>query len=142
METFDQFISDFTGHTMNCGWWTVGTCDCQPTRVNLREHFLGRIAAELDRAYAKHGKEQWGRHEFYGILKEEVDELWADIKSDAAQDVLEKELVQVAAMCFRYFETRDRYREPAGDRTELAAPHEMPRRDDREDPRHDPRWVG
>lgn len=78
-----------------------------------RFEFLGKIGAELDRAYAKHGTQQWGRHEFYGILKEEVDELWQDIKDDAPQEALEKELVQVAAMCVRYFETRDRYREPA-----------------------------
>lgn len=82
-------------------------------RMERRYSLYERIGAELDRAYGKHGAAQWGRHEFYGILKEEVDELWADIKSDAPQDQLEKELVQVAAMCFRYFETRDRYREPA-----------------------------
>jgi hypothetical protein len=84
-----------------------------PDQISHRFTFLGRIGEELDRAYAKHGRAQWGRHEFYGILKEEVDELWADIKADAPQAQLEKELVQVAAMCFRYFETRDRYREPA-----------------------------
>lgn len=82
-------------------------------RLGRRFRLFGRIAEELDRAYAKHGAAQWGRHEFYGILKEEVDELWADIKADAPQEQLEKELVQVAAMCVRYFETRDRYREPA-----------------------------
>lgn len=78
-----------------------------------RADFIAQIIAELERAYAKHGAEQWGRHEFYGILKEEVDELWDDIKSDAPQETLEKELIQVAAMCLRYFETGDRYREPA-----------------------------
>lgn len=82
-------------------------------QVDRRFGFLSRIAAELDRAYAKHGRAQWGRHEFFGIIKEEFDEMWEDIKRDAPQDVLEKEIVQVAAMCFRYFETRDRYREPA-----------------------------
>jgi hypothetical protein len=84
-----------------------------------RDDFIGRIGAELDRAYAKHGAEQWSRHEFYGILKEEVDELWSDIKNDIPQDTLEKELVQVAAMCLRYFETRDRIREPAENLTEI-----------------------
>jgi hypothetical protein len=77
-----------------------------------RKEFFNQISAELDRAYAKHGRGQWGRHEFYGIIAEEFDEMWADIKSDAPQDVLEKEIVQVAAMCMRYLETRDRYREP------------------------------
>ena len=75
-----------------------------------RRILTGRIAHELDRAYAKHGAAPWGRHEFYAILKEEVDELWDAIKHDLPQDELEAELVQVAAMCFRYFETGDRYR--------------------------------
>ena len=68
---------------------------------------------ELERAYSKHGRDQWGRHEFYAILKEEVDELWDDIKSDAPQTNLEKEAIQIAAMVFRYLETGDRYREPS-----------------------------
>lgn len=82
--------------------------------VTRREELFQRIAVELDRAYAKHGREQWGRHEFYGILKEEVDELWDNIKSDAPQEDVLEEAMQVAAMVFRYYETRDRYREPDG----------------------------
>jgi hypothetical protein len=70
------------------------------------------IGAELDRAYAKHGDAQWSRHEFYGIINEEYEEMWKDIMTDAPQTQLEAEIVQVAAMCFRYFETRDRFREP------------------------------
>lgn len=70
------------------------------------------VGKELDRAYGKHGRAQWSRHEFYGILLEEVEELWANIKSDAPQPLVEEELLHVAAMCFRYFETRDRLREP------------------------------
>jgi hypothetical protein len=77
-----------------------------------RWEFMRKIAAELNRAYTKHGDEQWSRHEFYGILLEEVEEVWKDVVADAPQDQLEKEMVQVAAMCFRYFETRDRHREP------------------------------
>lgn len=67
---------------------------------------MARIAAELDRAYAKHGTAPWSRHEFHSIILEEFEEMWDDIKSDAPLDVLDKEIVQVAAMCFRYFETR------------------------------------
>lgn len=80
--------------------------------IERRFDFLSLVHAELERAYAKHGAEQWGRHEFFGIIKEEFDEMWEDIRKDAPQDVLEKEIIQVAAMCFRYYETRDRYREP------------------------------
>jgi hypothetical protein len=68
------------------------------------------IDAELERAYAKHGAEPWGRHEFYAILLEEVEELWEAIKDDRPQHEVYAELVQVAAICFRYWETGDRYR--------------------------------
>jgi len=70
------------------------------------------VIEELERAYAKHGRRQWGRHEFYAILKEEVDELWDDIKADAPQANLEKEAIQIAAMVFRYLETGARPRDP------------------------------
>ena len=80
-----------------------------------RAKIVELIAAELDRAYAKHGTEQWGRHEFYAILKEEVDEVWDSIKADEQQERLREEIIQVAAMAFRYLETGDRYRERASD---------------------------
>lgn len=75
-----------------------------------RTEFIDLVTKELDRAYQKHGKGLWGRHEFYGILKEEVDEAWEDIKNDQPTDKLLKEIVQIAAMCLRYYETEDRYR--------------------------------
>lgn len=84
----------------------------QQTKHAVRTELLRRISDELDRAYAKHGDGQWGRHEFYAILKEEVDELWDAIKTDAAQPHVIQEAMQVAAMVFRYYETGDRYREP------------------------------
>lgn len=80
-----------------------------------RAKIVELIAAELDRAYAKHGTEQWGRHEFFAILKEEVDEVWDNIKADGRQDELQHEIIQVAAVAFRYLETGDRYRERASD---------------------------
>lgn len=73
---------------------------------------MAKIAAELDHAYAKHGADPWGRHEFYGILKEEFQELERAIFTDESQERVMAELTQVAAMCFRYFETPDRYRGP------------------------------
>lgn len=75
-----------------------------------RDVVYSMIQAELDRVYTKHGREQWGRHEFYAILLEEVEELWEAIKRDEPQERVHHELVQVAAMCFRYYETGDRYR--------------------------------
>ena len=77
-----------------------------------RTEILSAISRDLDHAYDKHGREQWGRHEFYAILKEEVDELWDDIKADNSQPRVQKEALQIAAMVFRYLETGDRYREP------------------------------
>ena len=34
------------------------------------------VKEALGHAYRTHGRLPWGRHEFYGILKEEIDELW------------------------------------------------------------------
>lgn len=68
-----------------------------------------KIQAELTKAYGKHGREQWGRHEFYAILKEEVDELWDAIKGDEPLERVHAEAIQVAAVCRRYLETGDRY---------------------------------
>ena len=82
-----------------------------PSRGNIsRTQFFEQVSDELERAYNKHGAEPWGRHEFYAILKEEVDELWDAIKTDAPTSDLYDEAIQVAAMCVRYFETDDRYR--------------------------------
>lgn len=75
----------------------------------LRRHIMQAISAELDHAYGKHGRGQWGRHEFYAILKEEVDEMWDAIKSDDPIEDVRKEAIQIAAMVFRYLETGDRY---------------------------------
>lgn len=72
----------------------------------LRSDLVRRIEGELDRAYTKHGRAPWGRHEFYAILLEEVEEVWDVIKRDMPESEIEKELVQVAAMCFRHYETR------------------------------------
>jgi NTP pyrophosphatase (non-canonical NTP hydrolase) len=67
------------------------------------------IDAELNRAYAKHGKEKWGRHEFYAILLEEVDELWDAIKTDRPLTEVHTEAIQVAAVVIRWLETGERY---------------------------------
>jgi len=74
-----------------------------------REQFLKAMVYELDRAYQKHGSDPWGRHEFYGVLKEEVDEIWDAIKRDEPVENLLKEVMQAAAVCLRYAETTDRY---------------------------------
>jgi len=85
--------------------------------MTKRQEIFKKIEYELIKAYDKHGRELWSRHEFYGVLKEEVDEAWDAIKADAAGFLLEQELIQVAAMVVRFLETGDRYNpEPWGRR--------------------------
>lgn len=74
-----------------------------------RAQILDDIDAELARAYTKHGAPQWGRHEFYGILLEEVEETWDAIKRDEPMERLYEEAIQVAAMVVRFFETGERH---------------------------------
>lgn len=89
--------------------WVTDAEGHHPDRILGRAGFFAAIERELDHAYRKHGREPWGRHEFYAILQEEVDELWDAIKKDEPPDRIRDEMVQVAAMCFRFFETGDRY---------------------------------
>ena len=77
-----------------------------------RSEFMRLILEEVEHAYRKHGSDQWGRHEFRGVLDEEIDELHDAITGDLPQDEVVKEYIQVAAVCLRYHETGDRYREP------------------------------
>lgn len=83
-------------------------------RVDARRALFDALSPELKRAYEKHGDDPWGRHEFYGILTEEYDELWDAIKADAPMTDVYDEMLQVIAVCFRYFETGDRYRGASG----------------------------
>lgn len=70
-----------------------------------RTRFLKLVSDEVDRAIKKHGDDRWKRHEFYGIILEEVEEMWDAIKFDDLDEHLLEEMVQVAAMCLRFAET-------------------------------------
>jgi len=70
--------------------------------------FINLLYSELEHMYTKHGRDPWKRHEFFGILKEEVDELWDDIKHDVPVPQMLHEIVQVAAVCLRYVDAGDR----------------------------------
>lgn len=59
------------------------------------------VARELVRATAKFGP-MHSAHEGYAILKEEVDELWDDIKTNAPLVDQRKEAIQIAAMAIRF----------------------------------------
>lgn len=82
----------------------AGTC---PTR-----EFQQAVQAELAHAYAKHGRDAWSRHELWGVLQEEFEELCDAIKRDLPTEEVLKELRQIACVCQRYAETGDRYRGP------------------------------
>jgi hypothetical protein len=66
--------------------------------------FPDAVAAELERARAKHPARQSSLHEGYAVLLEEVDELWEQVKKRASErdwpNIL-LELVQIAAMAQR-----------------------------------------
>ena len=59
------------------------------------------VNAELRQATAKFGPFN-SAHEGYAVLKEEVDELWDAIKTNASPQHQREEAVQVAAMAIRY----------------------------------------
>lgn len=76
----------------------------------MTNEFQEAVRRELSHAYAKHGREPWSRHELYGVLLEEVEEVWEQIKRDGPTEEIIKELRQIAGVCQRYCETDDRYR--------------------------------
>jgi hypothetical protein len=86
------------------------------------------IVKELDRATKKFGPMR-SAHEGYAILKEEVDELWDDVKANAPVSQMRTEAVQVAAMAIRFimdvckpFPIRDLGPKPLPAMVEIAKP--------------------
>lgn len=69
-----------------------------------RKAIIELVELELESAYQAHGDRPWSRHEFYGVLMEEVEEMWDEIKANGSTEDLYKELVQVMACCLRYTE--------------------------------------
>lgn len=63
-------------------------------------HTLNEIRTEFLRASNLHGQFN-SQHEGYGVLKEEVDELWDAIKANDHKGA-RLEAVQVAAMALRF----------------------------------------
>lgn len=64
--------------------------------------FAAAMVAELARARAKHQTPIHNAHEAYGVIYEELDEFWDEVraqKHDPAKML--KELIQTAAMCMR-----------------------------------------
>lgn len=68
--------------------------------MDKQAEVVALVLAELDRATAKFGTFNSG-HEGYAIIKEEVDELWNEIKANNPNRARE-EAIQVAAMAIRF----------------------------------------
>ena len=75
-----------------------------PVVLEIRREIMELVEVELESAYLAHGDRVWTRHEFYGVLMEEVEELFDVIKANGSADDFMAELIQVAAVCFRYAE--------------------------------------
>jgi hypothetical protein len=62
---------------------------------------LQQVKDELIKANVKHSSIFNSNHEGYAVLKEEVDEMWDDIKADLSNHSC-LEAIQVAAMAVKY----------------------------------------
>ena len=62
---------------------------------------INRELASIPEKYQKHFN---STHEGFAVLKEEVDELWDEVKSNAPKDRLREEAIQVAAMVIRFIQ--------------------------------------
>jgi NTP pyrophosphatase (non-canonical NTP hydrolase) len=64
---------------------------------------LAEVQAELERSNAKHRAFFYSAHEGFSVLKEEVDELWDEVKAQERDMVrMRKEALQVAAMAVKF----------------------------------------
>jgi len=72
-----------------------------------REKIYQRVLNELDRANGKFPKFN-SYHEGFAVLKEEVDELWDEVKKRQCDRIeLRDEAIQVAAMAIKFIESFD-----------------------------------
>lgn len=60
------------------------------------------IDDEIHRAKTKFKENFNSTHEGFSVLKEEVDELWDEVKANGSKERLRAEAVQVAAMAIRF----------------------------------------
>lgn len=72
----------------------------QPTYIHAVDAATQAVRSELLHARSKFGPFH-GAHEGYGVMLEEVDEMWDDIKANKI-DLAKKEAIQVAAMAVSF----------------------------------------
>lgn len=75
------------------------------TESNL-QNIVGTILAELHFSTQKYGQFN-STHEAYGVIKEEVDEMWDECKKNDLK-FMRAEAVQVAAMALRFILDADK----------------------------------
>ena len=66
---------------------------------------LTEVIKEAARAENKYKRQNASAHEFFGVLQEEIDELWDEIKKkDEKRDVehMKKEAIQCMAVLYRF----------------------------------------
>lgn len=65
---------------------------------------LNKVTEQVNKCYEKYGSYS-GRHEFYGVLIEEIEELKSEIfKKEPDFERLESEIVDVLTVLFKGFE--------------------------------------
>lgn len=63
---------------------------------------LDRVANEVEKAMMKH-RPMYSAHEGHSVIREELDELWEEVRADTGTSVdASKEAAQIAAMGIRY----------------------------------------
>jgi len=72
---------------------------------NILRCFAGDMVSEALRAKNIYKRDFASHHEAYAVIKEEVDELWDEIKkkqSNYDREAMRKEAIQIGAMCLRF----------------------------------------
>ncbi len=90
--------------TINRSKWRAPALPCPLTLVQVEalDQALVLIREEVFRAARKHGGKPFNSpHEGYGVLLEELDEVWDEVKANNMPACLE-EMVQVGAMAAHF----------------------------------------
>lgn len=66
-----------------------------------KQHVFNKVQEELERANTKYQPLFHSTHEGFAVLKEEVDELWEEVKNND-QKRAKEEALQVAAMAVKF----------------------------------------